>query len=45
MDIGETIEMRIMKEVGVGLEKGNIKLILEGTIEVATVVDLDQDQD
>ena len=37
MDIEETIGMRIKKEVGVGLEKGNIKVILEGTIEVPVV--------
>ena len=43
VDIGETIGMRIMKEVGVALEEGNIKVIQEGTIEVA-VVDLGQDQ-
>ena len=33
-----------MIEVGVGLEKDNIKVILEGMIEVA-VVDLDQVQE
>ena len=29
VDIEELIGMRIMKEVGVGLEKGNIKVILK----------------
>ena len=33
-----------MSEVCVGLEKGNTKVILKGTIEVA-VVDLGQDQE
>ena len=33
-----------MVEVGVGLEKGNIEVTLEGVIEVA-VVDLDQVQE
>ena len=32
--------MRIMTEVGVGLEKGNSKVILEGMIEVAAIADL-----
>ena len=35
VDIEETIGMRIMTEVGVGLEKGNIKVIQEGMTEVA----------
>ena len=35
MDIEETIGMKIMKEVGVGLKKGNIEVIQERTIEVA----------
>ena len=33
----ETIGMKIMKEVGVGLEKGNIKVAQEGMIEDAVV--------
>ena len=36
--------MRIMIEVGVGLEKDNIKVILEGMIKVV-VVHLDQVQE
>ena len=36
--------MKIMREVGVGLEKGSIKKIQEGMTEVA-VVDLDQVQE
>ena len=44
VDIEETMEMRIITEVGVGLEKDNVKVILEGMIEVA-VVDLGQDQE
>ena len=44
VDMEESIGMGIMKEVEVGLEKGNIKVILEGTIEVV-VVDLGQDQE
>ena len=41
VDIEETIEMKIMTEVGVGLEKGNIKVMVGGMIEV--VVDQGQD--
>ena len=41
VDIGEIIGM---KEVGVGLEKGNIKVTVQGMIGVA-VVGLDQDQE
>ena len=37
MDIEETIGMKIMKEVRVGLEKGNIKVAQEGMIEAAAV--------
>ena len=44
MDIGEVIGVRIMKEVGVGLEKDNTKTIIEGMTEVL-VVDLDQVQE
>ena len=36
-DIEETIGMKIMKEIGVGLENGNIKVAQEGIIEEATV--------
>ena len=31
MDIEETIGMKIMKKVGVGLEKGHIQVTLQGT--------------
>ena len=44
MNTVETIGMKIMKDVGVGLEKDNLKVILEGTIEVA-VVSQGQDQE
>ena len=44
VDIEETIGMKIMKELGVGLEKGYIKVIQEGMIEVAVGVQ-DQDQE
>ena len=44
MDIEEIIEMKIMKEVGVGLEKATIKEIPEGMTEVV-VLDLDQAQE
>ena len=37
MDIGEIIGMKIMKEVGVGLEKGNTKVIQGVMIEEAVV--------
>ena len=42
--IEETIGMQIITEVGVGLEKGNIKAILEGMIEVVAA-DLGQYQE
>ena len=41
MDIEEVIEMVIMKEVGVGLEKDSFQIIPEGMTEVV-VVGLDQ---
>ena len=41
MDIEKTIGMI---EVGVGLEKGNFKIIVEGMMEVE-VIDLDQVQE
>ena len=41
MNSEEITEMKIMKEVGVDLEKGSNKKILEGMTEVATV-DLNQ---
>ena len=44
MDIEEIIEMIIMKEVGVGLEKDSFQIIPEGTTVVA-VVGLDQVQE
>ena len=40
----ETIEIRIMIEVGVGIEKDNIKVILEETIEVVVGQGQDQEQ-
>ena len=44
MDIEETIGIRIITEVEVGLERGSTKVIWEGMIEVV-VVDLGQDQE
>ena len=44
MDIEEVIEMRIMKEVGVGQEKDNTKTTIEETTDIA-VVNLDQVQE
>ena len=44
MDIEKIIGMNIMKKVGVDLEKGSIKVIQEGMIEVVTV-DQGQDQE
>ena len=41
MDIEETIEKIIMKEVGVGLEKDGFQIMSEGMTEVV-VVGLDQ---
>ena len=40
-----TIEMTIMEEAGLGLEKYNTHVILEGMIEEAVAVDLDQVQE
>ena len=37
--------MGIMTEIGVGLEKGNIKVILEAMVEMAAVEDVDQNQE
>ena len=36
---------KIMKEVGVGLEKGNIKVTLEGMTGVVVIVGQGQDQE
>ena len=44
MDTEETIEMKIMKGVGVGSEKGSVQKVLEGMTEVV-VVDQDQVQE
>ena len=44
VDIEENIEMIIMKEVGVGLEKDSLQIMLEGMTEVIAV-DLDQVQE
>ena len=44
MDIEEVIGMRIMIEVGVGLEEDNTETIIEVLTEAA-VVDLDQVQE
>ena len=38
VDIEETIEMIIMKEVGVGLEKGHIQVISEEMTGVVVIV-------
>ena len=38
VDIEETIEMIIMKEVGVGLEKGHIQAVSEEMTEVIVIV-------
>ena len=38
VDIEETIEMIIMKEVGAGLEKGHIQAISEEMTEVIVIV-------
>ena len=44
VDKEETIKMKIMREVGVDLEKASIQKIIEEMTELA-VVDLDQVQD
>ena len=44
VDMEEAIGMRIMTEVGLCLEKGDTKVILEGTTEVVAA-DLGQDQE
>ena len=38
LDIEEVIELKIMKKVGVGLEKGGIQVTLEGMKEVIALV-------
>ena len=45
VDIEETIEMIIMKEVGVDLEKGHIKVISEEMTGVVVIAGPSQDQD
>ena len=45
MDIEETIGMKIMKEVGVGPEKGHIKVTSGGTTEVVVIVGQGQNQE
>ena len=45
VDIEEIIEMIIMKEVGVGLEKGHIQVLLEEMTGVVVTVDEGQDQE
>ena len=42
MDSGETLEMKAMREVGVGQMIGNLEVITEGTIEVLLTVDQGQ---
>ena len=45
VDIEETTEMIIMKEVEVGLEKGHIQVIFKGMTEVTATVGQGQDQE
>ena len=43
VDIEETIAMKIMKRVGVGLERGHIQVTSEGKTEAVVIVGQDQD--
>ena len=45
VDTEEIIGMKIMKEVGVGLEKGHIQVTLKGTTEAVVIVGQGWDQD
>ena len=42
MDSGEILEIKTIREVGVGQMIGNLEVITEGTIEVLVTVDQDQ---
>ena len=42
MDSGEILEIKAMREVGVGHMIGNSEVITEGTIEVLVTVDQSQ---
>ena len=44
MDLGETLETKVMKETGVGHMIGKLEVIIEGTIEVSVTVDQGQVQ-
>ena len=39
MDSKETLEIKAMREVGVGHMIGNLEVIIEGTIEASVTVD------
>ena len=45
MDIEEIIGMKVMKEVGVGLEKGPTQVTSEGMTGVVVIAGQDQDQE
>ena len=45
VDIEETMERTIMKEVGVGLEKGHTQVILEGMTKATATVGQGQGQE
>ena len=45
VDKEEIIEMKIMREVGVGLEKGHIQITLEGMADVIVLLGQDQYQE
>ena len=42
MDSGETLEIKAMREVGVGHMIGSLEIITEGTIEASVTVDQGQ---
>ena len=42
MDSGEILEIKAVREVGVGHMIGNSEVITEGTIEASVTVDQDQ---
>ena len=42
MDLGETLETKVMRETGVGHMTGKLEVMIEGTIEASATVDQGQ---
>ena len=42
MDLGEILEIKVMREVGVGQMTNNLEVITKGTIEALVTVDQGQ---